>query len=57
MTLSSLMNLFDYDFKPMEEELGIDCFTKISNYKAIGKTELMYNKNVSEKVQSIKRKA
>ena len=45
--------LFDYDFKPMEEELGIDCFEKLQNYKAIGKTELMYNKNVSEKVQSL----
>lgn len=47
------MKLFDYDFKPMEEELGIDCFVKLQNYKAIGKTELMYNKNVSEKVQSL----
>ena len=47
------MKLFDYDFKPMEDELGIDCFEKLQNYKAIGKTELMYNKNVSEKVQSL----
>ena len=47
------MKLFDYDFKPMEEELGIDCFERLQNYKAIGKTELMYNKNVSEKVQSL----
>lgn len=47
------MKLFDYDFKPMEEELGIDCFEKLQNYEAIGKTELMYNKNVSEKVQSL----
>lgn len=46
-------NLFEYDFKPMEEELGIDCFEKLQNYKAIGKTELMYNKNVSEKVQKL----
>ena len=42
--------LFDYDFGPMEEELGIDCFSRIENYKAIGKPELMYNKNVSEKI-------
>ena len=46
-------NLFEYDFKPMEEELGIDCFEKLQNYKAIGKKELMYNKNVSEKVQKL----
>ena len=42
--------LFDYDFSQIEEVLGIDCFSQISNYHAIGKKELMYNKNVSEKV-------
>lgn len=45
--------LFDYDFAPMEEALGIDCFSTISDYKAIVKKERMYNKNVSEKVQEI----
>ena len=40
--------LFDYDFKPIESALGIDCFTQISNYKAIVKKDLMYNHNVSE---------
>lgn len=45
--------LFDYDFSPMEETLGIDCFSQLENYKAIGKPELMYNKNVSEKVRSL----
>lgn len=48
--------LFDYDFTPMEQALGIDCFTTISNYKAIVKKERMYNKNVSEKVQDISRR-
>lgn len=48
--------LFDYDFSSIEETLGIDCFTTISNYKAIVKKERMYNKNVSEKVQEISRK-
>lgn len=42
--------LFEYDFKIIEDTLGIDCFTVLSDYKAIGKPELMYNKNVSEKV-------
>ena len=46
-------NLFDYDFSKIEEALGIDCFTTICNYKAIGKKERMYNKNVSEKVQAV----
>ena len=45
--------LFDYDFGPIESALGIDCFSSISNYKAIVKKELMYNKNVSEKVQDL----
>ena len=47
------MELFHYDFSTLEEKLGIDCFTTITNYKAIGKPELMYNKNVSEKVNSL----
>ena len=46
-------NLFDYDFSHIEQDLDIDCFTTISNYKAIVKKERMYNKNVSEKVQYI----
>ena len=37
----------------IEEKLGIDCFSIISNYKAIVKKELMYNKNVSEKVREL----
>ena len=45
--------LFDYDFEPMEKELGIDCFDRLENYQAIVKKELMYNKNVSEKVQAL----
>ena len=47
------MNLFHYDFRPIEETLGIDCFSTILDYKAIGKTERMYNKNVSEKVREL----
>lgn len=47
------MNLFNYDFRPIETALGINCFSLISDYKAIVKKELMYNKNVSEKVQAL----
>ena len=47
--------LFDFDFAPIEADLGIDCFTVISNYKAIAKKERMYNRNVSEKVQALSR--
>ena len=49
-------NLFFFDFKPIEEALGIQCFSILSDYKAIGKQELMYNKNVSEKVQALSEK-
>lgn len=50
---SAIKNLFEYDFSEIEKSLGIDCFTQISNYHAIEKKELMYNKNVSEKVQTL----
>ena len=49
-------NLFFFDFKPIEEALGIQCFSILSDYQAIGKKELMYNKNVSEKVQALSEK-
>ncbi len=47
------MNLFHYNFRPIEETLGIDCFSTLLDYRAIGKTERMYNKNVSEKVRAL----
>ena len=45
--------LFDFDFGPIEKDLGIDCFTTITNYKSLPKKEQMYNRNVSEKVRRI----
>lgn len=45
-----IKNLFDYDFSKIEADLGIDCFSQLSDYHAIQKKELMYNKNVSEKI-------
>lgn len=47
--------LFDYDFAPIEHDLGINCFSRLSDYHAIHKKELMYNKNVSEKVRALSR--
>lgn len=44
-------SLFDYDFKPLEKKLGIDCFSVITDYQAIEKSSSRYNKNVSEKVR------
>ena len=48
--------LFHYDFSWLEKELGTDCFSRLSDYRAISKPELMYNKNVSEKVQALSEK-
>lgn len=45
--------LFDFDFHDIQQRLGIDCFTVISHYQALQKPELMYNKNVSQKVQAL----
>lgn len=48
--------LFDYDFGRLETELETDCFTKLCHYQAIEKKELMYNRNVSEKVRGLSEK-
>ena len=45
--------LFHYDFRELEEYLSIDCFSVLRNYTAITKPELMYNRNVSEKVRAL----
>ena len=45
--------LFDFDFAPIESALGINCFSMLSNYRAIAKREQIYNKNVSEKVRAL----
>lgn len=48
--------LFDYDFAPIERDLGINCFSMISDYKAIHKKDRMYNTNVSEKVRALSKR-
>jgi len=45
--------LFDYDFSSIEKELGINCFSIITDYKAVVKSEQIFNKSVSEKVQEL----
>ena len=46
-------NLFRFDFDAIERDLGIDCFTTVSNYKALVKQEKNYYRSVSEKVQAL----
>ena len=45
--------LFDYDFSEMEKELGINCFSVVSNYQSVAKNERRYNKSVSDKVRML----
>jgi len=53
---STFKNLFDFDFAPIETALGINCFSVLSDYRAIAKREQIFNKNVSEKVRELSRK-
>ena len=46
-------SLFDFDFAPIEKDLDINCFSTLSNYRAIAKREQIFNKNVSEKVRAL----
>ena len=50
---SVFKNLFDFDFSAIEKALDINCFSVLSNYRAIAKREQIYNKNVSEKVKAL----
>ena len=45
--------LFNYDFGPIESALGINCFSILENYTAVGKPERVFNRSVSEKVQEL----
>ena len=48
--------LFHFDFSKVEQQLGIDCFSTICRYQAIPKRERMYNRDVSQQVQGLRRK-
>ena len=48
--------LFHYDFSKIEKLLNLNCFSIITNYSAINKPELMYNKNVSLRVRELSNK-
>ena len=53
---SIFKRLFDYDFSEIESKLRINCCSQISDYKAVEKKDLMYNKSVSEKVRALSKK-
>ena len=43
----------EYAFSYLEEDLGIDCFSVITNYTSIEKREQVFNRNVSKYVRRI----
>ena len=45
--------LFTFDFRPLEEALGLNCFTLLTHYHAIQKDEVMYNRRVSAHVRAL----
>lgn len=46
--------LFHYDFTKFEQDLGVDCFSTICNYRAIPKRERTYNHDVSRQVRALR---
>ena len=48
--------LMDFDFAPIEADLGIDCFSTVCDYRSIPKRERMYNRDVSAQVQALRRR-
>lgn len=45
--------LFHYDFTEIQTKLGVDCFTILTHYHSMAKSENTYNKSVSEKVREL----
>ncbi|MBR4979440.1 MAG: ATP-binding protein, partial [Clostridia bacterium] len=49
-------NLFDFDFSKIENALKINCFSTITHYHAVSKTQKLYNRDVSEAVRQVSEK-
>ncbi len=45
--------IFNYDFTWIEEQLSIECFSLLTDYRSMAKDENTYNKSVSEKVKEL----
>lgn len=45
--------LFHFDFQPLQEKLGINCFSLLENYCAIHKSEKLFDRNVSDRVREL----
>lgn len=47
------LRLMRFDFGPIEQALGIDCFTLLRSYTSIPKRESMYNRNAGRLVREM----
>ena len=52
--LAVFRRLFDFDFGPIEQDLGIDCFSTICSYQALPKRERTYNRDISLQVLELR---
>ena len=51
--LTIFRRLWDYDFAGLEKALGLNCFSILTAYQAVAKSEQIYNKSVSDKVKEL----
>lgn len=51
--LAVFLRLFAFDFSAIEADLGIDCFSILTDYHAIPKREQMVNRAVSQRVREL----
>ena len=54
--LEVFRELFDYDFGRLEKRLNLGCFSLITHYHAVAKSERMYNRGVSDMVLQMVKK-
>lgn len=53
---SVFRRLMHFDFRAIEQDLGIDCFSTVTSYTAIEKRQRMYNHDVSRQVRALREK-
>ena len=51
--LAIFLRLFHYDFRAIEADLDIDCFSTLCHYQALPKKEQRYNKQAGEKIHEL----
>lgn len=49
----AMKDIFFFDFSEIEEDLGIDCFSILGNYRTVPKRQGAYNREISRMVQGL----